>query len=146
MPECMFCGGSCGRVCRGLGFKNTPEAPDTARKALSVPESTGTKRNLVRASLIPKPEKTNVKDPSRPKPKAAPRLVPGSDQTKPIPEMDPSQDIPAGSRNVAVEQTGSLKRGRPRIDVPPMAKPWIALGLTERTYYRRQAEKREQSK
>lgn len=32
-----------------------------------------------------------------------------------------------------------IKRGRPRIG-EERAKPWVALGLTERTYYRRKAE------
>lgn len=34
------------------------------------------------------------------------------------------------------------KRGRPRIGDPPPAKPWLDLGMSERTWYRRQAEER----
>jgi hypothetical protein len=34
------------------------------------------------------------------------------------------------------------KKGRPRLG-EVSTKPWIELGMSERTYYRRQAEKRE---
>ncbi len=34
------------------------------------------------------------------------------------------------------------KRGRPRVDAPEVEKPWVAAGLTERTWYRRQKEAR----
>lgn len=38
------------------------------------------------------------------------------------------------------------RRGRPRIGEPHIkAEPWKALGMSERTYYRRQAEKRAKS-
>lgn len=38
-----------------------------------------------------------------------------------------------------------IKRGRPRIGEPRITttKPWIAMGMSERTYYRRQAEKKQ---
>lgn len=38
----------------------------------------------------------------------------------------------------------TAKRGRPKLgaDKLPRAEPWKALGMSERTWYRRQAEKR----
>lgn len=43
--ECIFCGGACGRVCRGLGFKNTKEASGTTRKVPGGPLSGGPSRH-----------------------------------------------------------------------------------------------------
>lgn len=39
----------------------------------------------------------------------------------------------------SVRASTTSKRGRPRIGEQAV-KPWVALGLTERTYYRRQKE------
>lgn len=42
-------------------------------------------------------------------------------------------------------RTSEPKRGRPRIG-EARDKPWVTAGMSERTYYRRQAENREQGK
>ena len=63
--KCEFCGGDCGRVCRGLGFKNTPEASGTARKAPSGSLLGDPSRNSVRASSIPERKQPEAK-PTKP--------------------------------------------------------------------------------
>lgn len=89
----------------------------------------------------PQPEKPNDKAASRPKPARAPRPVSRADQAQPIAKVAASQDLPRGPRVQPVGPAGSVKakRGRPRLGETP-AKPWEALGMSERTYYRRQAE------
>jgi hypothetical protein len=48
----------------------------------------------------------------------------------------------------AMTRAAKNKRGRPRIGEPklPRDEPWKALGMSERTWHRRQAEKRETEK
>lgn len=53
-------------------------------------------------------------------------------------------DGEAIGRTAGSNPATGAKRGRPRVDDPTPTKPWIALGLTERTYYRRQKAKRDE--
>ncbi len=110
--------------------RNTPEASGTARKAPSVPESTGTTRNSVRASTHPvakatkaKPSGLDAKGPSKTPVSPADRVVSrlGAGRT--------AQDSP---QSETAEAVAIQKRGRPR---DPIA-------ASRATKYRRQAEKR----
>jgi hypothetical protein len=58
--------------------------------------------------------------------------------------MDAPKDKPAG---ITPSPRETRKTGRPRIEdrdkTLAATKPWLALGMSERTWFRRQAEKRE---
>lgn len=74
----------------------------------------------------------------------------GRDTPKTIPpETNSGAPQPRGepAQTNATQPTGSpnIKRGRPRIG-ETRDKPWETVGMSERTYYRRQAEKREGGK
>lgn len=135
--ECMFCGGACGRVCRGLGFNNTPEASGKARKApsgkaVSAPAPmTDPSRNSVRAST--KNETDNRSAGRKPDKSPSRTAAPGDVRPRGLSVTNLIETVPAAVTN--------SKRGRPRIG-EDATKPWIALGLTERTYYRRRAEEK----
>lgn len=49
--------------------------------------------------------------------------------------------IPKNRPESAKEPALAPKRGRPRIGEPAAKQPWKALGMSERTWYRRQKEK-----
>lgn len=76
------------------------------------------------------------------KPKSEPRPKPAGDGAALM-----SIAHPPGLIEKITTAIRSGKLGRPRIgEKPAKPKPWEALGMSERTYYRRQAEKREKAK
>lgn len=96
MTVCTFCGGGCGRVCRGLGFKPTKDSGGSSKPA---------EEKLIGLS------------------------VPDRDSSPPMATVPP---VP--------------KLGRPRLEdankTLAATKPWVALKMSRRTWYRRRAEKR----
>lgn len=112
MTACTFCGGACGRVCRGLGYQT----------------------------------KRRVRPPSSAVPR--PTAAPGGDYS-PLPPPEAGAELRAAieeyidaldSLNASIRRT-SLTRLRQLVGKPLRtdAKPWLAEGISERTYYRRKA-------
>lgn len=75
-------------------------------------------------------------------------LIQGENPTQPIEAVGLRADLSGGAGKVAVNETSSVKRGRPRIGEPKSlrSEPWKALGMSERTYRRRLAEQRKEQK
>lgn len=116
MAVCIFCGGECGRVCRGLGFKRTEVSSKKARNDSGGGRESG--------------PATHVK--SQPGPKKA---LLGR-------EVAPVK--PNSSAGVTPGPPETTKLGRPRIG-EEREKPWLKCKppMSERTWYRRrQTEKR----
>lgn len=75
------------------------------------------------------------------------RCIPKVTVQLPAPRKGLEITVKAGAEGLTVlpptTETVKLRRGRPRIGEPHTKhEPWKALGMSERTYYRRQAEKR----
>jgi len=85
------------------------------------------------------PHATRNRDPER---RDAGLSVQGADPPKPVSEVGTGKDLPRSARQEPVISSSQVKRGRPRIG-EQRAEPWIAAGMSERTWYRR---KKEQSK
>lgn len=148
---CKFCGGACGRVCQGLGFKkNTPDGSGTTRK---VPSARLSGRASAPAPKKRRAGRAELSSPIVPPPRPAvprPTAAPGGDHS-PLPPVGlqmyadlavaasayidalDAQDVTA--RRIALTQLRHLV-GKP---LRPDTKPWLAEGISERTYYRRRA-------
>jgi hypothetical protein len=125
---CIFCGGNCGRVCRR--FKSSDgvreSRPDSTAKSVVAPQRT--------ASVVAKIEALGA------------GVAPGpSDAKAKIPAIDRAKAVTGNAQAVRHSVGGEAKPklGRPRIG-EVRAKPWLTADppMSERTWYRRQEEKR----
>src|ERR1700688_1556884 len=133
--SCQFCGGACGRVCRGLGFKSSKNEADNrsaARKADKSPPRTAA------------PEDARLRDRSGANPsKAAQAAVTTSDLASQRGNVPDNKHALTRNR----ETRDQPKRGRPRIEdrgkTIEARQPWKAAGMSRASWYeRRRAEQK----
>lgn len=129
MTVCMFCGGSCGRVCQGLGFKKTarPSMKDHNDSG-GVGESRPNERQVadgLYSAGCEKPKRSGECGTS------AIHQVGAKVQVAP-------QSPKATLARVTTSPPETTKRGRPRIG-EEREKPWLKCKppMSERTWYRR---------
>lgn len=114
--KCKICGGQCGLVCKGLGFSSAPARAPVASDRIQP----------ARGHAVP---------------------VSGGngDRTAGIRKDDAGKDRQASS---AVREASAKKGkgGRPRLgaesETNAARKPWVLQNMSERTWYRREAERR----
>lgn len=152
---CIFCGGACGRVCRGLGFKNSD--PSDEAKAREVKAKGGRQERpkgspeleTALAILLPAnhPSKNRAGVGSE---RTKIRKTGGSARSEHATKgAGKSQALEAATPNPAVVASSPpesiRKRGRPLAKDAAKAleqtRPWEAVGMSRRTWYRRKAKK-----
>lgn len=118
MAICIFCGGACGRVCRGLGFRLEATSKATPKS------SRGGGKKHFRAVGLSKLSASDDREPAR------------------ITQIMQGAGVAPGPR----ETNPRRKAGRPvkgsESKTLTAAAPWEAAGVSRATWYRRQAEKR----
>ena len=167
--ECLFCGGKCGRVCRGLGF---PRAVAQSRPATSQEDRGGRTVGSIPATGAKVNDRDNrsgtrkaPKSPGRPasnklavgvigpspEPVAPAGTLKGSELANPplsAPAHKGIADKTGARRLRADERTSDApKTGRPRVEdrdkTIESQKPWLAAGMSRATWYSRRKAKRE---
>lgn len=135
---CQFCGGACGRVCRGLGFKSS-DGGGESRPAADVAQ---------RKERRPGP-KDGGSNPSKRKVTTSAGVAPGPSETKPKNKIIEGlkEAIAVARGDVPAARITVMPRGRPLAKDAAKAlmqtKPWLSEGMSRASWYRRKKDRGE---